>query len=58
MIAPNDEQLIPASAGVPRRVIVTVLACIALCFVIGGLVLSNAAFGHVWPAQDTLTLKL
>jgi hypothetical protein len=39
-------------------VLVTGLACVVLIFIVAGLVLSNAAFGHIWPASDTANLKL
>jgi type IV secretory pathway TrbD component len=58
MTDPHDVHGVPASAGIPNMVIVTGLCCVVLIFVVAGLVLSNAAFGHIWPASDVVNLKL
>ncbi|HTJ28623.1 MAG TPA: hypothetical protein VMA36_20890 [Candidatus Limnocylindria bacterium] len=58
MTDPHEVPGVPASAGIPNMVLVTGLACVVLIFIVAGLVLSNAAFGHIWPASDTANLKL
>jgi hypothetical protein len=54
----NNIQGVPASAGIPSLVLFSGFAGVVLIFVIAGLVLSNAGYGHIWPASDTLNLKL
>jgi hypothetical protein len=54
----HEAQAVPASAGMPSMVVITGIAGVILIFVVAGLVLSNAAFGHLWPASDVVNLKL
>jgi hypothetical protein len=58
MTDPHEIPGVPASAGLPNGVLWTGLACVVLIFIVAGLVLSNAGFGHIWPASDTVNLKL
>jgi ABC-type phosphate transport system auxiliary subunit len=58
MFDPQDERGVPISSGIPRIVIYAGVAGVALIFVIAGLVLANAGFGHVWPAENSVDLKL
>jgi hypothetical protein len=54
----KDERGVPISGGIPPLVIWAATACVVLIFVIAGLVLSNAGYGHIWPASNALNLKL
>lgn len=58
MTDPKEVQGVPVSAGIPSIVLTAALAGVVLIFIIGGLVLSQAHFGHIWPASDTVNLKL
>jgi hypothetical protein len=58
MFDPTDNRGVPMSQGIPDIVVWSGFIGIALIFVVAALVLSQAAFGHMWPAQNTLTLKL
>lgn len=55
---PIDARGVPVSAGMPSVVVQAVIASIVLIFIIGGLVLSQARYGHIWPASDAVNLKL
>lgn len=54
----QDERGVPLSTGIPSIVVWTGVAGVALIFVVAGMVLANSGFGHIWPASDTLTVKL
>jgi hypothetical protein len=53
-----DERGVPVSSGIPSLVVYSGIAGVILIFVIAGLVLSQAGFGHVWPAENSTNLKL
>jgi hypothetical protein len=55
---PQDDRGVPISSGIPPIVIYAGIAGVLLIFVVAGLVLSNAGFGHVWPADNSVDLKL
>jgi hypothetical protein len=55
---PLDDRGVPVSSGIPSLVVYSGIAGVILIFVIAALVLSQAGFGHVWPAEDSLHLKL
>ena len=59
-VEPRGERIVqvPQSAGIPPIVWRAVIASIVLIFIVGGLVLSQAGYGHMWPAENTLRLKL
>ncbi len=54
----KDDRGVPISGGIPPLVIWAATAGVILIFIVAGLVLSNAAYGHLWPASNTLNLKL
>lgn len=54
----KDDRGIPVSAGIPPIVIIAAGIGVFLVFVVVGLVLSNANFGHSWPAADSTTINL
>lgn len=54
----HDERGVPISSGIPPIVVWAGVAGVALIFVIAGLVLSQAHYGHLWPSENTLNLKL
>ncbi len=41
-----------------RSLIYAGIAGIVLIFLVSGMVLSQSGFGHVWPAEDTVNIKL
>jgi hypothetical protein len=49
---------IPVSAGIPTGVRISFLAAIALAVAMLGLVIAVAAANHVWPAGNTLRVRL
>jgi hypothetical protein len=55
---PVDDRGVPVSSGIPSLVVWSGIAGVVLIFVIAALVLSQAGFGHVWPAENSLNLKL
>ena len=58
MYDPVDDRGGPVSSGIPSLVVWSGIAGVVLIFVIAALVLSQAGFGHVWPAENSLNLKL
>jgi hypothetical protein len=54
----EDERGVPISTGVPTIVLWAGIAGVVLIFVIAGLVLSQSGYGHVWPAENALNIKL
>ena len=54
----EDERGVPISSGIPPLVMWAGIGGVVLIFVIAGLVLSNSGYGHVWPSQDSLNIKL
>ena len=58
MTDPKEIQGVPVSAGIPSIVMAAGIAGVILIFIIGGLVLSQARYGHIWPASDSVNLKL
>ena len=54
----EDERGVPISAGIPPLVMWSGIACVVLIFIIAGLVLSQSAYGHIWPAENAPKLKL
>ena len=55
---PTDERGVPISAGIPPLVMWAGVAGVVLIFVIAGMVLATSGNNHVWPADQTLTVKL
>jgi hypothetical protein len=58
MYDPTDNRGVPVSQGIPPIVVWTGFFGIVLVFVIAGMVLATSDHGHMWPAANTLTLKL
>ena len=58
MTDPQDERGVPLSSGIPPIVIYAGIAGVILIFVVAGMVLANAGFGHVWPAENSTNIKL
>jgi len=58
MFDPQDERGVPISTGIPRIVIIAGVAGVLLIFIVAGMVLSTAGFGHVWPAENSTNIKL
>ena len=58
MYDPTDDRGVPLTTGIPRIVTIAGVLGVILIFVIAGLVLSTADHGHMWPASNTLNLKL
>jgi hypothetical protein len=58
MYDPKDIRGVPISTGIPPLVVWATMAVIVLIFVIAGMVLSTAGYGHVWPAENSTNLKL
>ena len=54
----EDERGVPISSGVPPIVIYAGIAGVVLIFIIAGLVLWDSGYGHMWPSENTLNLKL
>jgi ABC-type phosphate transport system auxiliary subunit len=54
----EDERGVPISSGVPRIVLWAGIAGVILIFIIAGLVLAVSGYGHLWPSDRTLNLKL
>jgi ABC-type phosphate transport system auxiliary subunit len=54
----EDERGVPISSGVPRIVLWAGIAGVILIFIIAALVLAVSGYGHLWPADRTLNLKL
>jgi hypothetical protein len=54
----EDERGVPISTGIPPLVLWSGICGVVLIFVIAGLVLSNSAAGHVWPADQSVNIKL
>jgi hypothetical protein len=58
MYDPTDERGVPSSAGIPAIVMWSGVAGIVLVFIVAALVLGTAGNNHLWPAANTLRLKL
>ncbi len=58
MYDPKDTRGVPISTGIPSIVTWTGLAGLILIFIIAGMVLGTAGYGHVWPAANSLNIKL
>jgi cytosine/uracil/thiamine/allantoin permease len=54
----KTEHQIPVSAGIPPIVKISTLAGLLVVFLILGIVIWTASQGHVWPAEDSLKIKL
>jgi hypothetical protein len=55
---PTDSRGVPISQGIPTLVIWAGIIGVILIFAVAGMVLGSAGFGHLWPASNTLNLKL
>jgi ABC-type phosphate transport system auxiliary subunit len=54
----EDERGVPISSGIPRIVLWAGIAGVILIFIIAALVLAVSGYGHLWPSDRTLNLKL
>ncbi len=54
----EDERGVPISSGVPRIVLWAGIAGVILIFIIAGLVLAVSGYGHIWPSENAVNLKL
>jgi hypothetical protein len=58
MYDPLDARGVPKSRGIPLLVRISTIIGILAIFVIGGAVVANSWFGHVWPAQNSTRIPL
>ena len=58
MYDPQDQRGVPITTGIPRIVVWAGVAGVVLIFVIAGMVVGSSGNNHVWPADNTLTIKL
>ena len=58
MFDPTDHRGVPVSKGIPHAVRWT--AAVGMCFIfgMGFLTVTDASYGHQWPAAKTLRLDL
>ena len=54
----EDESGVPISSGVPPIVTYVGIGGVVLIFIIAALVLAVSGYGHMWPSENTLNLKL
>jgi hypothetical protein len=54
----EDDRGVPISSGIPPLVMWAGIAGVVLIFVIAGMVVGTSGNNHVWPAENTLTIKL
>ena len=54
----EDERGVPISSGIPTIVLWAGIAGVLLIFVIAGMVVGTSMNNHVWPSENTLTIKL
>ncbi|HTW82685.1 MAG TPA: hypothetical protein VMD91_01305 [Candidatus Sulfotelmatobacter sp.] len=55
---PTDDRGVPISSGIPSLVIWAGVCGVILIFAVAAMVLSTSGYGHLWPASNTLNLKL
>lgn len=53
-----DERGVPRSKGVPNAVRAAALVGLVAIFVIGGAVIWNSGYGHLWPADTVQRMPL
>ena len=58
MYDPKDVRGVPISTGIPPIVMIAAIAGVILIFIVAGMVLATAGYGHVWPAENSTNLKL
>jgi hypothetical protein len=54
----QDERGVPISAGIPSLVLWSGVAGVILIFIVAAMVLAVSGYGHIWPSEDTMRLKL
>ena len=52
MYDPEDDRGVPISTGIPPLVVWATIGCIVLIFIVAGMVLGSAGYGHIWPAEN------
>ncbi len=58
MYDPKDVRGVPISSGIPPLVLWATVIVIVIIFAIAAMVLATARYGHVWPAANSVDLKL
>ncbi len=62
MIVKDSEYLdfgaVPESKGISKEALIIVLTGIVMIFIIGGLSIGFASFGHVWPSQQSMRVNM
>ena len=62
VIVPDSEYIdfstVPQSKGIGRSALIIVLVGIVMIFVIGGLTIGFASFGHMWPSEKSMRLNM
>ena len=58
MYDPKDHRGVPVSAGIPPIVRWSGLIGLVAIFVVAGIVIAASHYGHVWPAADSIHIKL
>jgi len=53
-----DDRGVPKSKGIPNAVRLAALVGILAIFAVGGSVIWNAAYGHLWPAENVQRVPL
>jgi hypothetical protein len=54
----EDERGVPISSGIPPLVLWAGVAGVILIFIIAGMVVGTSSNNHVWPAENSVNLKL
>jgi hypothetical protein len=54
----RDSRGVPKSQGIPPIVLLAFTVGVILIFIVGGIVISNARYGHVWPSIDSTRIHL
>lgn len=58
MVDVHDERGVPTSHGVPPAVRIAFGIGVFLIISVGGMVIGASRFGHVWPADKTVSIPL
>ena len=53
-----DFSTVPQSKGVSRQTIVLTIIGLVMIFIMGGLVIGFASWGHVWPSERSQRIDL
>ncbi|MDP9023848.1 MAG: hypothetical protein M3N13_00550 [Candidatus Eremiobacteraeota bacterium] len=62
MIVKDSEYLdfksVPQSKGISRQALIIVGIGLVMIFIIGGLTIGMASFGHQWPAEHSMRVDM